>query len=544
MQLISLVTNVICFLTFLDIAFAIKDCLDVNMERCSFRNVKGEIIDCNDWTDSEPCEVPVTLEYTARNKLYGEEPTTVVIFETRNIDSKISNIERKQGDVFSFFILDKNVNLCHEPIYTVTIFAKAVDRNNTYDIDLQELCVIVFDDFNLPAPSQNISSEESRRYYEYNCTGDTIGQSKYEKRSSKSIKMNAKERTPQRASPFDVSTSPSSNPETSGDSLEQSLKAFSSSVTSSIFNSSSLLVANTTAPSAVPSVYSNTSKSSSMPSIDITFYQSMLPSHQLNETADISKENVTMMENSCLVCMDLMKNDIEVGSDANKISLYFSMVILSESYATDFLLGKALLEVLNGIFKAEFLGCNDNQNSRLLIKDTGLVLADFQYIDINAIKRESCSTFETESKEPYCRSAIGEVQVHYVGVRTESEISHKVLQLLERYSYWIISYIDEVHELHFDEISQSKDSLEGNSSLVPDWGWVIPTVMLSIILLIIAGLIALHFKGKKLWTKLEDDAIRISATLYPDSVLLPVQVTKEEYPEDVFSDITDEEEND
>lgn len=541
MQLISLVTTVISFLTFLDIAFAIKDCLDVTMERCSFRNVEGETIDCNDWTDSEPCEVPITLEYTARNKLHGEEPTTVVIFETRNIDSNINNIERKQGEVFNFFIRDRDVNLCVDTVYTVTIFAKAVDRNNTYDIDLQELCVIVFDDFNLPAPSRNISSVESHEYYEFKCTGDTNGQSKYAKRSSKSIKMDAKERTSQRASSFNVSTSPSINPTTSGNSLDQSLKAFSSSAPSSAFNSSSLLVANTSAPSAVPSVSSNTSKSNSMPSIDITTYQSVIPSHQLNKTANISKENVTIIENSCLVCTELMQKDIEVGSDTNKISLYFSMVIRSESYATGILLGKALLEVLNGIFKAEFLGCNENQNSMLLINDTGLVLADFQYIDINSIKRESCSVFETELKESYCRSAIGEVQVHYVGVRTESEISHKVLQLLEQYTDWISSYIDEVHELHFDEISQSKDSLVGYSSLAPDWGWVIPTVMLSIILLIIAGLIALHFKGKKLWTKLEDDAIRFSDTFYPNSVLLPVEVTKEKYPEDVFSDITDEE---
>lgn len=542
MYLLFVILFVIVCASFLDTTSAIKDCLDVNVGKCSLINRKGEVKDCSNWNYSNSCDVSVMLEYTVKNKLIGDEPSTVIIFETRNIDSNINKIERKQGEVFNFTVYEQDVNLCQNPIYSVTIFAKAVHRNSTEDIDLQELCEIVYNDFNLPVV--NISRIESHDYYEFKCARESSGQSKYVKQSSKPFEVLNKERTPQGSSSVSVATNRSAQSKTGGSTLEPSMQVYPSSEPSILYNSSSLLPTSI-APSAVPSISPETSKTSLMPSNSLLPSQSAIPSHHLDNISIVPQKNETSMEeNSCTICMDLMKHDIRVNRDASMITLYFSLIILSESNSTGFLLENDLLEVLNGIFKAEFLGCNENETSGLSMNSTGLVLADFQDMKIDTTKHKACSFLERESKESECQSAIGKVQVHYVGLNTESDVSYKVLQLLSRYSDWVVSYIDEVHGLYFDAITPSKDLLLEYSTSSRDRSWVIPAFMLSIILMIIAGLLVIHFKGKKLWMKLEDDAIKFSDRLYPDNIPIPMQITKKELPEDFFSDITDEEEND
>lgn len=535
----SLITAVLVIvISFLDKAYAIKDCLNVKVEKCSFTNMKGETIDCFDWTTSDPCDVSITLEYSAKNKLYGDEPSTVIIFDTRNIDRKISKIELKQGEVFNFTLDDIYVNLCHNPVYAVTIFAKAVNRDSVDDINLQELCEIVYNDYNLPAASGNMSQTESHDYYEFKCI---MGRSKRVKQSLHALEMETTERTQLYTSSFSFSVNSSAD-FTSG-TLEPSMQAFPSSEPSFNYNSSSLPLMNTSAPSAVPSILSDTSKSSKVPSRSMPPSQSTIPSYHLNNISIAPFENETIVEeNTCIACMELMKNDIKIGRGASNISLYFSLVLFSERNVTDFLLEKALIEVLNGIFKAEFLGCNENEASRILPNHTSLVLADFQDMDINTMNPTECSFLERDFTESECRSAIGKVQVHYVGVNTEIEISYQMLQLLDHYSDWIRSYIEEVNGLYFVAITGSKDSLlAGNSTRSQRHTWVIPTFMLSFILLIVAGLFVLHCKGKKLWMKIQDDSNRFSDRLYPNSFPIPIQIMKKEHPEDLFSDITDEE---
>jgi hypothetical protein len=499
--------------------------------------MKGETIDCFDWTTSDPCDVSITLEYSVKNKLYGEEPSTVIIFDTRNIDRKISNIELKQGEVFHLTLDDIYVNLCHNPVYAMKIFAKAVHRDNVDDINLQELCEIVFNDYIFPAASGNMSQTESRDYYEFKCI---MGRSKPVKQSVKPLEIETTERTQLHTSSFSFSANSSAD-FTSG-TLEPSMQAFPSSEPSFNYNSSSLLLMNTSAPSAAPSILSETSKSSKMPSSSMPPSQSTIPSYQLNNISIASFENETNVEeNTCIACRELMKNDIKIGRGASNISLYFSLVLFSERNVTGFLLEKALIEVLNGIFKAEFLGCNENDASRNLPNHTSLVLADFQDMDIDTMNPIECSLLGRDFKESECCSAIGTVQVHYVGVNTEIEISYQMLQLLNHYSNWISSYIEEVNGLYFGAITESKDSLAGNSTRSQRHFWVIPTFMLCFILLIVAGLFVLHCKGKKLWMKIQDDANRFSHRLYPNSFPIPIQIMKKEHPEDIFSDITDEE---
>lgn len=217
---------------------------------------------------------------------------------------------------------------------------------------------------------------------------------------------------------------------------------------------------------------------------------------------------------NCELCIRMMQEPTKEPRSRPLDNIYYSVKIIKSQTATqagDKEIEMALMEVMNGFFKAKLLGCieDDSARRRLEVTMIDMTSADFDKLNIGG--RGGIGLCDG-SEPSTCKAAEGRLKVYFESSGNDrntdkAAVTWSISTMLSESANEIASYIEEVEELEFMAVSSNRSEILPPRSIVQS-AWVVFPVIAATMLIIYGVMISIRENRKTLYKNLDEDEMK------------------------------------